>query len=331
MRRIVSLFLFIGLTFAGYSPTNFPNGLGVGEAIRPFVNGANVTSSLTVECTTLDAGYGTVNELTVTTINTSYISAVTTNFIGDVNISGQLKGNAGTFVGILTAKNKTGAGYVYIDRDQVAGDGVEVAQIKFRGRDSGGATTDFAIIRSNCVLDNAGSEKGNLIFQTNINGVPTTVVTMDSAQKTTLAGDINVRGGDISFTNNGAGNFTFDYASADTVKLAMLYTGYAGGTNYSAIDFAPDGTSGGKLVFYTRPDGGAIGSALTLNKDKLATFAGSISATTGTFSGDFILSNPTVPTASTSTCVTGNISYDSNYLYVGVGTNSWKRITMDVW
>lgn len=39
----------------------------------------------------------------------------------------------------------------------------------------------------------------------------------------------------------------------------------------------------------------------------------------------------TPPTSVTSEGTPGDISYDGNFLYLCVGTNSWRRVTLNSW
>ena len=41
------------------------------------------------------------------------------------------------------------------------------------------------------------------------------------------------------------------------------------------------------------------------------------------------VSNPTVPASNTDTGTQGDISWDSNYLYVCTATDTWKRVSLD--
>lgn len=43
------------------------------------------------------------------------------------------------------------------------------------------------------------------------------------------------------------------------------------------------------------------------------------------------LDNPTVPTSATDTGSAGSISWDANYIYVCVATNTWKRVAIATW
>jgi hypothetical protein len=43
------------------------------------------------------------------------------------------------------------------------------------------------------------------------------------------------------------------------------------------------------------------------------------------------LSNPTVPASSSDTGTQGDISWDSNYLYLCTSGDTWKRISLSTW
>jgi hypothetical protein len=47
--------------------------------------------------------------------------------------------------------------------------------------------------------------------------------------------------------------------------------------------------------------------------------------------GNVIVSNVYVPTANTSSGNIGQITWDSDYLYICVGTDSWKRANLVAW
>lgn len=47
-----------------------------------------------------------------------------------------------------------------------------------------------------------------------------------------------------------------------------------------------------------------------------------------TVDGPLVLTNPTVPTSTSFTGTSGQISWDSNYLYICVATDTWKRVAL---
>ena len=54
--------------------------------------------------------------------------------------------------------------------------------------------------------------------------------------------------------------------------------------------------------------------------------------TTGDITGSkVIIANPTVPVAATSVGTKGEIAYDTDYLYVCISDNTWKRVGISTW
>lgn len=47
--------------------------------------------------------------------------------------------------------------------------------------------------------------------------------------------------------------------------------------------------------------------------------------------GDLILAGSTVPSTASDTCTTGTVSWGSDYVYVCVATNTWKRAAIATW
>lgn len=47
--------------------------------------------------------------------------------------------------------------------------------------------------------------------------------------------------------------------------------------------------------------------------------------------GNLIVPNPIVPATATSPCAKGQVSYDANYFYVCIATDSWKRTALSSW
>jgi hypothetical protein len=50
-----------------------------------------------------------------------------------------------------------------------------------------------------------------------------------------------------------------------------------------------------------------------------------------TIGGNLIVSNVYIPTANNSVGTTGQISYDSSYIYICIATNTWKRANISTW
>lgn len=94
-----------------------------------------------------------------------------------------------------------------------------------------------------------------------------------------------------------------------------------------AVSALPQGISIGVVVF------GGSGTAFP-NSRTLAAGTG-IKLTDGGALGNLTISTYGVPSAppatATSSGVAGTVTYDSNFLYVAVGTNVWKRAALSTW
>ena len=52
---------------------------------------------------------------------------------------------------------------------------------------------------------------------------------------------------------------------------------------------------------------------------------------TMTINGNLAISTNHTPSSATATGTTGTILWDSNYIYVCVATNTWKRASLSTW
>lgn len=50
-----------------------------------------------------------------------------------------------------------------------------------------------------------------------------------------------------------------------------------------------------------------------------------------TINGDLFVPSPTVPATATSTGKTGQIVWDSGFIYICIATNTWKRVAITTW
>ena len=69
---------------------------------------------------------------------------------------------------------------------------------------------------------------------------------------------------------------------------------------------------------------GSSTTALTLDSSQDATFAGEVFAPT-------LVIGAGAPASASSTGTTGQIQFDTNYLYVCVDINTWKRVALSTW
>ena len=112
----------------------------------------------------------------------------------------------------------------------------------------------------------------------------------------------------------------------------LAYTGSAGTSNVfqqvASIDFFATGSNvayglGGNIAFFTADDGqGAnkINQAIGIENDQSVKFFSNV-----------ITANTYVPSSHTAGGVTGQISYDANYIYICLGPNNWKRANIATW
>lgn len=111
-----------------------------------------------------------------------------------------------------------------------------------------------------------------------------------------------------------------------------LDTGFAkigdGSTNWSSLDYfggtgptGPVGSQGSTgATGQGVPTGGATGSFLVKNSSSNYDYIWSSS-----------IISPAAPGSSGAVGASGQAAFDSNYLYICIGTNSWRRIAYDSW
>jgi len=108
------------------------------------------------------------------------------------------------------------------------------------------------------------------------------------------------------------------------------------GNNYSSSSWTVSGPNDGyvyinqgNLTLGTDTQGTTVKVHVggTLAANVVATFSNS----NVIIGGNLIVSNSYVPTANNSIGTTGQISYDSNYIYICIATNTWKRANISTW
>jgi hypothetical protein len=116
----------------------------------------------------------------------------------------------------------------------------------------------------------------------------------------------------IAFTGNGAGN-----VFQQTSSLEFFATG-------SNVSYGLGGNVG---VFTTRDGARASGGFKNMYQN-----VGFENDHSTKFFGNVVL-NTTIPAPvlATNTGTPGQIAYDSNYIYICIGTNSWKRVSIAAW
>lgn len=107
-------------------------------------------------------------------------------------------------------------------------------------------------------------------------------------------------------------------------SLPVSYYGLTYGA-WGASDYGVGLSAYGPLRFFS---GGGV--RLTIAPGG-ATFTGSVSATTGTFSGNITFGTASTPASASAACIIGQQAWDASYYYVCVATNSWKRAALAAW
>ncbi len=193
---------------------------------------------------------------------------------------------------------------------------VNMAALKMTGFDGSKEKTpssgDFLELSSNMVPDTDDSRD---------------IGTLDKALSNIYSHNIN--GQNLNIQGNTTGQFvaTVDNDNANNGHaLKVTSDGNGAGTHILDVE------TGSTTVFRVRGDGrvgvgnplpNPLSHALTINGD---------TRTNGLLDvdGDTIrIRNAKTPTSSSATGQQGEICYDSNYLYICVGTDSWKRITLE--
>jgi hypothetical protein len=111
---------------------------------------------------------------------------------------------------------------------------------------------------------------------------------------------------------------------------AVTYTGYNNTANtfqqVASINFYATGSNvtyglGGNIAFFTGRDGDAgvhtVSQAVGIENDQSTKFYGNV-----------ITGNVYVPSSNTAGGVTGQITYDRDYIYICLGPNNWKRASL---
>jgi hypothetical protein len=109
----------------------------------------------------------------------------------------------------------------------------------------------------------------------------------------------------FAFTSNAATYSNPNYFETAGIKM------FATGSNVSI---------GGNLAVFTKADGGQTVQAIGVEHNQSVKFFANV-----------ITSNVYVPSSTTSGGTAGQISYDSDYVYVCLGNGNWKRANLVAW
>lgn len=97
----------------------------------------------------------------------------------------------------------------------------------------------------------------------------------------------------------------------------QIYQTRPADTNPGALVIS-NNSLGGKIIFKSNVSGSITNSAI-------------IDGTNLTIAGGLTVSTPHTPSSASATGIRGQMSWDSNYVYVCVATNTWKRSALSTW
>lgn len=223
-----------------------------------------------------------------------------------------------------------------------------LGSVVYRGENSAGGPEDYAEIRASIVDQTNSEEDGKLEFQTISGGTVGTRMVVNSANvginetspdnllhiTSSVAGaavkiecteasaasgaDLlltNTRGAAAGVANDEISSILFQSNNAASTPESIQYAEIVGG-----ISDPTDGSEDGKITFNAQV-AGTNTALLTLD------------STHATFGKPVVLSQGSVPTASNSPGVTGEIAWNTSYLYIcvsgGTPNGTWKRILLD--
>ena len=132
-------------------------------------------------------------------------------------------------------------------------------------------------------------------------------------------------------------NNTTSYPTATPTNTTMLIgsESVGGGTkNYKVSDLSSFLNLNPTLSTLEVTGNASIGGTLTLGSTSISgsgITTGTI-LSTGTIAGAFLAADPAnAPASAGAAGVTGSIVTDTNYIYVCIATNMWKRVAIATW
>lgn len=138
------------------------------------------------------------------------------------------------------------------------------------------------------------------------------------------------------FVGTAANDGTGDDLRSAFEKVNSAF-GYMGNAVINTVDIDASGTvSAG----YLEGDGSALTNLLSPVANALPSYSGNIASLTITgnltvsdieVDGNIFLSNNYIPTLANSTGDSGQIAYDSSYVYICIANNTWKRANLVAW
>lgn len=259
------------------------------------------------------SGVATTKQITV-----NNFKAVLSNIVvpvANATVSGTIKVGSGVVInatGFLNANinygNSTVQGVV------AAGNNVYINANGFLGVSYGNSTVQGVVAAGNNVIINANGFLGVVGANTSTRGVIQvgTNLVVDANAIVSVSNNLAVPNVQVSSNLTSNGDATF---------LGDTYFGRAGANN-AAVLIHIHGTLHSNLIPHTA-DNYQIGNT---------TQYWSSVHTNALYANGFSVQNgATAPANSTATGTTGQIAFDTNYIYVCVANNTWKRASLSTW
>lgn len=160
-----------------------------------------------------------------------------------------------------------------------------------------GATTNTLVASTSVtapILYGSSSANGDIAIHGTSNGT-----------KTTSYVQLNPSGGDV-VVGGSTTDFNFEIQDAGASNYRFTFNLNDSGTNVL-------GSINGAVGSFTRANMRIFADRLVFD------------------TSNFNLPNSSTPSSATDTGTTGDIKWDSNFIYVAVGTNSWRRAALSTW
>lgn len=310
------------------------------------LSGAN--GAVTISASGAGSSGGTVTSVGVTPVSTTRLTVTNSPIVsnGNINIDLALSGaNAGSYVNptmtvdaygrITSVANGTAGGSV-TSVGLVGGPGVQI---------SGGPITNAGTI----TVTNTGVTRliaGSGITLSGSNGNVTISSASQSAGTGGIVADIRMRSNSLAVTGSpviNSGEFTVELKAnttfAGTITSASavignLVTGNGTGGTISGANLISANLLSGSLITSSQPNVTVVGTLANLAVTGNVGIGVAVANTTASLdvnSNAVRVRTAKTPASATAAGNAGEICWDSNYVYVCVATNTWKRSAITTW
>ena len=140
-------------------------------------------------------------------------------------------------------------------------------------------------------------------------------------------------GTDLTQTNLTVTNLTVTDTVTDTLDVDVSATIASMSAESTKITNVATGTANGDAVNFGQLEENYWRASGTteLATDKNLVVDGAASFTGKATTDELSVTNPTVPASATASGTTGDVAWDSDYVYICVDTDTWKRAALSTW